>query len=270
MTAKERAFSNILVMGKSGAGKQPRIDVLVKEFGLKQLSTGDMFRQYLGLLAASGYPGRSDEFWDKGAGRMMPDPAIRERLAPYARSTGELDGLVLGAKARYYVDSGLFGPDELVNDMVDDALGRLDYRGAVLDGYPRTLDQAKHLLEVVGRARTRLDLVVLVDNEDEAIVRRTIGRRICPKCKRVFHLEHKPPREGKWCTVCGTEVVLRSDDTEERIRRRLREFHDKVVPTLEHLRGLGIPVAVVPGNLPVFTEEAVRKSVLDAIEAAGL
>lgn len=154
--------------------------------------------------------------------------------------------------------------------MVDDAFKRLGYRGAVLDGYPRTLDQAKHLLEVVGRASTRLDLVVLVDNEDEAIVRRTIGRRICPKCKKVFHLEHKPPREGKWCTGCGTEVVLRSDDTEERIRRRLREFHDKVVPTLEHLRGLGIPVAVVPGNLPVFTEEAVRKSVLDAIEAAGL
>ena len=271
MTAnKKRAFQNILVMGKSGAGKQPRIDVLVKEFGLKQLSTGDMFRNYLGMLAKSGFAGSSDEFWDGWAGRMMPDSAIRERLAPYARSTEELDGLVLGAKARYYVDSGLFGPDELVNDMVDDAFKRLGHKGAVLDGYPRTLDQAMHLLEVVGRARTRLDLIVLVDNDDEAIVRRTIGRRICPKCKKVFHLEHKPPRDGRFCTECGTEVVLRSDDTEEKIRRRLQEFHDKVLPTLEHLKGLGIPVAVVPGNLPVFTEEAVRRSVLDAIEAAGL
>ena len=90
------------------------------------------------------------------------------------------------------------------------------------------------------------------------------GQLKCGNCQAAM------PADAKFCTECGTEVVLRSDDTEEKIRRRLQEFHDKVVPTLEHLRGLGIPVAVVPGNLPVFTEEAVRKSVLDAIEAAGL
>jgi len=270
MSEKRREFQNILVMGKSGAGKQPRIDVLVKEFGLKQLSTGDMFRNYLGMLAKSGFTGRSDEFWDKGALRMMADAAIKERLAPYARSSDELEGLVLSAKARYYVDSGLFGPDDLVNAMVDDAFRRMGYKGAVLDGYPRTLDQAKHLESVLRKAGTRMDLVVLVDNDDEAIVRRTVGRRICPRCKRVFHLEHKPPRDGRFCTEDGTEVVQRSDDTEEKIRRRLQEYHEKVVPTLEHIRGLGVPVAVVPGNLPVFTEEAVRASVLDAIRAAGL
>ena len=108
--------------------------------------------------------------------------------------------------------------------------------------------------------------MVLVDNEDAAIVQRTVGRRICPSCKKVFHLDHKPPREGKFCTVCGTEVVQRSDDTEEKIWSRLREFHDKVIPTMEYLEGLEIPLAVVPGNLPVFTEEAVRESVLGDIE----
>jgi adenylate kinase len=148
---------------------------------------------------------------------------------------------------------------------VDDAFGKMGYQGAVLDGYPRTLDQAHHLVRLVEDAGTRLDLIVLVDNEDEAIVRRTTGRRICRSCGKVFHLEHRPPRDGRYCTECGTEVVQRSDDTEEKIWSRLREFHDKVEPTIEFLEGRGIPVAVVPGDLPVFTEQAVRESVLEAI-----
>lgn len=270
MSGKASQFQNVLVMGKSGAGKQPRIDVLVREYGLKQLSTGDMFRHYMGLVADSGFPATDDEPWDKGAGRMLPDDVIKERLAPYASSSSELHGLMLGAKARHYVESGLFVPDELVNDIVEDAFGALGYRGAVLDGYPRTLEQARHLKQLVDRAGTRIDLVVLVDNDDEAIVGRTIGRRICPACKKVYHLEHKPPRDGRYCTEDGTEVVQRSDDTEDKIRRRLQEYHEKVVPAIDYLRGEGVPVAVVPGNLPVFTEQAVRTSVLKAIADAGL
>jgi adenylate kinase family enzyme len=270
MTPDAPELQNVLVMGKSGAGKQPRIDVLVKEFSLTQLSTGDMFRHYLGLLRESGYPGGADDFWDTEASALLPDERIRESLAPYAGSTEELEGLVLGAKARSYVEAGLFVPDELVNDIFGDAFRRMGSKGAVLDGYPRTLAQAQHLAGLVEEAGTRLDLIVLVENDDETIVVRTIGRRICPSCNKVFHLEHKPPREGRFCTVCGTEVVQRSDDTEERIRNRLREFHEKVVPTIEYLRCLGIPIAVVPGNLPVFTEEIVRRSVLEAIEVADI
>jgi adenylate kinase len=258
-------FQNILVMGKSGAGKQPRIDVLVSEFGLEQLSTGDIFRHYLGLLDGSDLQLAASELRD-GHGRLLPDSRILEMIAPYASSSGEADELLLAVKARSYVEAGLFVPDELVNDLVDDAFGKMGYAGAVLDGYPRTLPQAHHLVRMVEGAGTRIDLVVLVDNDDEAIVARTVGRRICPGCKKVFHLEHKPPREGRYCTACGTEVVQRSDDTAERIWSRLREFHEKVEPTLEFLEERGLPVAVVPGDLPEFTEEAVRRSVLDAID----
>ncbi len=264
MTPSGRSYDNILVMGKSGAGKQPRIDVLVHEFGLRQLSTGDIFRHYLGLVREMGLTIAEKDLRDP-MGAILPDKQIREIVAPYASSSTEVDELMLGVKAKAYVDAGLFVPDELVNDLVDDAFGKMGYRGAVLDGYPRTLPQAHHLIGMVDRAGTSVDLVVLVDNEDEAIVRRTVGRRICPDCGKVFHLEHKPPRDGRFCTECGAEVVQRSDDTEEKIWSRLREFHDKVEPTLEFLEGRGIPVAVVPGNLPVFTEEAVRESVLEAI-----
>lgn len=265
MTPDGPGYQNILVMGKSGAGKQPRIDVLVEEYGLKQLSTGDIFRHYLGLIGKMG-PDLSDTDLRDDDGSLVADERIKEMLAPYTESTLEMEELLLGAKARYYVNSGLFVPDELVNDLVDDAFGKMGYRGAVLDGYPRTLAQAHHLLGLVGKAGTRLDLVVLVDNEDERIVKRTIGRRICKTCGKIFHMEYKPPKDGRLCTACGAEVVQRSDDTEEKIWNRLREFHDKVEPTLDFLEGQGIPVAVVSGDLPVFTDEAVRTSVLEAIE----
>jgi adenylate kinase len=265
MTAPVRSFQNIVVMGKSGAGKQPRIDVLVKEFGLKQLSTGDIFRHYLGLLPEMGLDITLSDLEDPVSGKLLGERALGEMLAPYSSSKEELQELLLAVKAKHYVDNGLFVPDELVNDLVDDTFGRMGFLGAVLDGYPRTVGQAHHLMRNLEEAGTSIDLVVLVDNEDKAIVQRTVGRRICPDCKKVFHLDHKPPRDGLFCTVCGTEVVQRSDDTEERIWSRLREFHDKVVPTMEVLEGLGIPVVVVPGNLPEFTEEAVRRSVLDAI-----
>jgi adenylate kinase len=265
MTAQPRSFDNIVVTGKSGAGKQPRIDVLVKEFGLEQLSTGDIFRHYLGTLRRLGLEIAMSDLKDPQTDRLVSDKLLSEMLAPYASGREELGEILLAVKAKHYVDSGLFVPDDLVNELVDDAFGHMGYRGAVLDGYPRTLEQAHHLMRALETAGTTLDLIVLVDNEDEAIVRRTAGRRICPQCKKVFHLEHKPPREGRYCTECGAEVVQRSDDTEEKIWSRLREFHAKVVPTIEYLEGLGIPVAVVPGNLPEFTPEAVRASVLDAI-----
>jgi adenylate kinase family enzyme len=264
MSPSGHSYDNILVMGKSGAGKQPRIDALVREFGLKQLSTGDIFRHYIGMISKMGLMVTQRDLRDKD-GTLLPDAQVREILAPYTSSSKELDELLLGVKASAYVNTGHFVPDELVNELVDDAFSKMDYRGTVLDGYPRTVPQAKHLMDMVERAGTSVDLVVLVDNDDETIVKRTIGRRICPRCSKVYHLEYKPPRDGRFCTDCGVEVVQRTDDTEERIWTRIREYYDKVEPTLDYLEDAGIPVAVVPGNLPVFNEETVRESVLEAI-----
>ena len=97
-------------------------------------------------------------------------------------------------------------------------------------------------------------------------------RRICPKkeCGKVFHVEFKPPRDGKFCTACGAEVILRSDDSEEKIRSRLREFHEKAKPAVDWLAAQGMKVASVNGNLPKFSDEIVRQSVLDALKSVGL
>ena len=263
----DRKLENVVVAGKSGAGKQPRIDVLTAEFGLTQLSTGNIFREYLGAYKKLGDDGRPAGLVEKGT--ELTDDEIRAALQAACEKHGvDLDSAVLGFKAALYVDQGLFVPDAITNALFEAAFRKAEGRGLALDGYPRTTDQSAFLLELAESMGRKLDLIVIVDNEDEAIVARTTGRRICPNkaCGKVFHLEFKPPKDGKFCTACGTEVILRSDDTEEKIRKRLQEFQDKAKPAVDALAASGVPVATVPGNLPVFTDEAVRDSVMTAIE----
>jgi len=262
----ETGRRNIVVAGKSGAGKQPRIDVLTATYGLRSLSTGNIFREYLGVFRKV-REGLDVARFERGEG-FAPDEEIRAALAPAcARAGVALDAAVLGLKAARYVDRGRFVPDDITNALFGAAFRAAGGRGLVLDGYPRTPEQSEFLLERLRETGSRLDLVLLVDHEDEAIVARTVGRRICPnkECGRVFHLEFKPPRDGKYCTACGSEVVLRSDDTEEKIRARLAEFRAKTVPAIRRLVDAGVPQVVVPGNLPVFSDEAVRESVLRAV-----
>ncbi len=258
-------IDNIVVAGKSGAGKQPRIDVLVAEGGLRQLSTGNIFREYLGAYNKLGFEGRPDDFRD-GDG-FVADERILAALKALCESAGvDPAAALLGFKAACFVNEGRFVPDSLTNELFAAAFKRASGRKLALDGYPRTPAQARYLLELAAEVGTRIDLVLLVENDDEAIVARTVGRRICSSCGKVYHLEYKPPRDGRRCTACEAEVIQRSDDTEAKIRKRLEEFQTKARPALEVLERAGVPVARVAGNLPVFTEEAVRHSVLAALE----
>jgi adenylate kinase len=273
--------SNVVVTGKSGAGKQPRIDVLVEEFSMKQLSTGNIFRHYLGVFNSIGYPKSLDEFWSEEEKGFVPDSDIRTRLEGFLRETnlgtecgapgeeeGEqppIDDLVLGLKAKFFVEKGLFVPDELVKDLLKASFAKNDFRGTVLDGYPRTINQSMYLKKLMSDVGGGIDLVLVVDNDDDLIIGRTMGRRICPDCGKVYHTEFKPPNADGSCKVCGKQVILRSDDSEEKIRRRLEEFRVKCIPAIRYLENEGIPLVHVEGNLEVFTKENVRKSVLDAI-----
>ena len=253
-----RSITNVIVTGKSGAGKQPRIDVLVEEFGLEQLSTGNIFRSYLGKFNDYEYEGDLKEFWDESKERFIPDDEIAEKLG-----TSDND-IMLGMKAKYFVDKGLFVPDYITNELFESYFAKKNYRNQVLDGYPRTLQQAEFLLKLIERENSKIDFVLLVENSDEMIIERTVNRRICPKCGKVYHLVYNPPDNGR-CRECGAEVVQRSDDTEEKIRSRLEEFRKKTAPALEYLEKHGIPVVKVPGHLEEFTPENVRKSVMDEV-----
>ena len=255
---------NILVMGKSGAGKQPRIDVFIKEFGLEQLSTGDIFRSYLKAFDKIGYPGNVDDFYDTRARKFIPDKTIKQRINSYLDGHS-FDEVLMGIRAKYYVSNGLFVPDSVTNDLFLSSFKKRKYRGVVLDGYPRTVEQAKFLVSVLEEKNRRIDAIILVDNDDENILTRVTGRRVCPNCRKVFHMEYKPLKDDKFCTSCGTEATTRIDDTRESVLTRLNEYREKTRPAIEYLISCGIPFVVVPGNLPVLSDEAVKSSVLDAI-----
>lgn len=253
------SVQNVIVTGKSGAGKQPRIDVLKKEFHLEQLSTGDIFRHYLGVFNDFDYDGDLSQFWDEEHDRFIPDEEIADEIGTNGHD------VLLGLKAKYFVERGLFGPDYIVNALFESKFAEKGYTGQILDGYPRTIDQAKFLLDLVHKKNVTLDFMVLVENSDERIIKRTIQRRICPKCGRVYHLTYKPPKNGK-CEKCGVDVIQRSDDKEEKIKSRLQEFKKKALSAIEFLEDQGIPLIKVPGHLEEFTDENVRKSVMNKVK----
>lgn len=261
-------YENIIVMGKSGAGKQPRIDVLIEIFGLTQLSTGNIFRTYLGLFDKMNFEVALEPFYDTDHDRFIADTAITEKLG-ISDQAGKND-ILLGLKAKYYVNQGLFVPDEITDALFESAFRAMECRGAVLDGFPRTLKQARFLKALADEQDARLDAILLVENDDDTIIKRTVGRRICRNCGAVYHIEYNPPPEGG----CGgdankqCDIVQRSDDTIENLQARLREFHKKTEPAIGYLVAQGIPLYTVPGNLPEFTPEAVKASVLEAMQIA--
>ena len=251
-------ITNVIVSGKSGAGKQPRIDVLVEEFGLEQLSTGDIFRGYLGKFNEYGYDGELEIFWNDDGQRFIPDDKIAHGLGT------DNEDVILGMKAKYFVDKGLFVPSYITNALFESYFAKEDHRNQVLDGYPRTPEQSRFLLELLEKHESKIDFIVLVDNSDKRIIKRTVKRRICPKCSKVYHLEYKPPKDGR--CECGAKVIQRSDDTEEKIRSRLNEFKEKVLPTINYLKDNGIPIVTVSGHLEKFTPENIRNSVMSEVK----
>ena len=252
-------------MGKSGAGKQPRVDALTRKFGMKQLSTGNIFRHYLGLFEALGPRGPLDQFRDEADGAFLPDDEIKRALGVADRA--DADDVTLGLKAAYFVNQGRFVPDEITNALFAAAFEAMDYRGAVLDGFPRTEEQARFLKTLADQNGARLDAVLLVENEDEAIIARALGRRICETCGGVYHMEHRPPPEPGGCDEMAPDcrIVQRGDDTVESLKARLREFQEKTKPAIAYLAALGVPVHRVSGNLPDYGAKAVEASVFAAM-----
>jgi len=188
-------------------------------------------------------------------------------------STGEIlrkniaDGTELGLKAKGLMDQGLFVDDETVNKMVAARLREPGVeKGFILDGYPRTLAQAGFidaLLEmhrdsgaVVSALHLPLVAISIRVDEDE-LLRRITGRRICPKCKRSYNIYAQPPLKEGVCDVDGTKLEQRPDDTEETFRDRMVEYSAKTAHVIEHYRGKGCfaeidgarPVAVVAAGI---------------------
>lgn len=190
------------------------------------------------------------------------------RLAEYYHiphiSTGDIfranmkEKTELGMKAKEYMDAGLLVPDELTVDLVMDRLQNEDCaNGYILDGFPRTLNQAAAL-----DAKVEIDAAVDVEVPDENIVHRMAGRRVCPTCGEPYHTEWKIPKQEGICDRCGAELIIRKDDEPETVAKRLVVYHEQTAPLVGHYKAAD-KLVVVDGTLPL---EAVTEAIVKALE----
>jgi adenylate kinase len=153
------------------------------------------------------------------------------------------NGTPTGKRAKPFVDSGKLVPDDLVNDVVGDRFRRPDRPECfVMDGYPRTLAQARAFDQVLQEQNLDLTGVVSLAVDDAEIVRRLSGRWSCPQpgCKATYHTVNNPPKLAGVCDRCGTKLVQRDDDKEETVRERLRVYHGNTVELIPYYRERGL------------------------------
>jgi len=137
----------------------------------------------------------------------------------------------LGLLAQGYMERGELVPDDVTIRMVMDRLGRPDCaRGAILDGFPRTLAQADALDQALAAQSTKVSLVLLLEVSDEEVIKRLSGRRICRNCGAVYHVEFSPPKVDGKCDKCGGELYRRADDGPDTVRKRLFVYYKQTAP----------------------------------------
>ncbi len=192
-----------------------------------------------------------------GSGKGTQAHIISELYDVPVITTGDMlreavaNGTEYGRIADGYMSRGELVPDEIVNGVVGERLGKSDLEnGFILDGFPRSTPQAEFLDRFLEEHGLKLDYVIHVNLDDEAIVERLSNRRSCPGCGEVYHLASKPPMKEGVCDKCSSELVLRDDDLPNVIRNRLEVYREKTRPLLERYRDKGL-IREVPGDYPI-------------------
>ncbi len=187
----------VVLLGAPGAGKGTHCKRIVDEFGVVQLSSGDILR--------------------------------KERSA----------NSELGQKAQGYMDSGQLVPDDLIVEMMAKALAEAPEAGYVLDGFPRTVNQAQELDKALSISGSKVDAVINLIVDDSVIMERMTGRRSCPKCGAVYHVTNLPPKEEGKCDNDGESLMQRPDDNPEVVKKRLVTYHEQTKPVVGYYKENG-------------------------------
>ena len=173
----------------------------------------------------------------------------------------------VGRRAKAIMDAGQLVPDDVMNRLVAERIAQPDAaRGFVLDGFPRTLAQAEALDELLDERDQRLDAVLELAVDDDALVDRISGRFACARCGAGYHDRFKQPEVEGVCDVCGSrEFVRREDDKPETVRARLKAYHAQTAPLLPYYRDKGL-LAAVDGMAEI---DDVSSEVFKRIDAAA-
>jgi adenylate kinase len=179
-----------------------------------------------------------------GAGKGTQAERIVDQFSVPHISTGDAfrlamkQGTPMGLKAKEFVDQGLLVPDEITNGIVRDRLLQDDCsNGFLLDGFPRTLQQAEALDSMLADMGRTIDHVVNLKVDRGLLLARLTGRRICKSCGSTYHVMFNPPKQEGVCDKCEGELYQRSDDTEEKVGTRLDEYISKTAPLLAYYEG---------------------------------
>ncbi|MHC6178398.1 adenylate kinase [Clostridium sp. JNZ X4-2] len=188
-----------------------------------------------------------------GAGKGTQAKFISEKyLIPHI-STGDIfrknisERTSLGIEAKKYLDEGKLVPDEVTINIMKNRLGMDDCKdGFLLDGFPRTVTQAKALDLFLGGIEQKIDKVLLIDVPKELIFDRMTGRRVCPSCGASYHIKFNPPKiEGK-CDVCNSDIMQRKDDTQSTVKNRLDIYDKQTEPLIDYYKNQGV-LSIVNG-----------------------
>lgn len=186
-----------------------------------------------------------------GAGKGTQAKKLQNKLGLPQISTGDLfrenlkNETELGQLAKKFMDQGELVPDEVTVGMVRERLSRPDTaRGAIFDGFPRTIAQAEALEKLLAENGQRVNVVPYIHVDRDLLLKRLSGRWTCPICGRVYHVLFNPPEKPGVCDVDGGELYQRDDDTEETQRRRIEVYFEQTTPLLDYYREKGLLVEI--------------------------
>ena len=203
-----------------------------------------------------------------GSGKgTMSDYIVKEFNIPHI-STGDMlrenvkNQTLLGIQAKVLMDQGKLVPDDVVNAMVKERLLQDDCKnGFLMDGFPRTLNQAQALEEICATIGKPIDKVINLEVDFDALATRITGRRVCKNCKATYHITFNKPIVEGICDICGSPLVQRSDDTIEQLKVRVQEHEKNTKPALEFYGAKGL-VQDIDASAPMETVWASIKSAL--------
>lgn len=172
-------------------------------------------------------------------------------------------GTNLGKQASKYLDGGSLVPDDVMIQLVRSELVKPHKsNGFILDGFPRTVPQAESLEVILNDLSLKLNAVIVLDTENDEIIRRLSARRTCPKCGKTFHLMFNPPKTEGICDACGNELYQRPDDTPNAIRHRLEVYANQTHPLIEFYEAKKL-ARHIPGMLAI---DEVYKHIKEVLE----
>lgn len=204
-----------------------------------------------------------------GAGKGTQCKRLVEKYGALHLSSGDIlraecaAGTELGKKAQSFMDSGGLVPDDLIIEMMIGAMKKAGKGGFILDGFPRTVVQAAELEKALDRAGEKIDALLNLQIDDAVVASRMTGRRSCPKCGTVYHIENLKPKVDNICDKDGTALVQRKDDQPEVVANRLKTYHEQTSHVVGYYQGKK-PVISIDASMDI---DDVTKAIFAKLDA---